>query len=123
MFCRNCGRELDAQAVACTGCGVPPLKGKKFCQNCGQPANEAAEICTSCGVRLAGSSAIGNINLPSANGIDVRQMVASYGKFVLLGIAFIVVITVMSTCGPVLWGIIPVSGLLWALIRVLNKPK
>jgi len=52
MYCRNCGKELDAQAAACTQCGVAPMTGKKFCHNCGKETNEAAVVCVSCGVAL-----------------------------------------------------------------------
>jgi ribosomal protein L40E len=52
MFCRNCGKEVAAQAVMCVSCGVPPKNGKKFCQNCGAETPAVAEMCTKCGVRL-----------------------------------------------------------------------
>ena len=53
MYCRNCGKEVAAQAVMCVGCGVPPRSGKKFCQNCGAETSPVAEVCTKCGVKLA----------------------------------------------------------------------
>ena len=31
MYCRNCGKEVHPQAVACPGCGVSPRLEKKFC--------------------------------------------------------------------------------------------
>lgn len=52
MYCRNCGKEVPAQAVVCVACGVPVNTGKKFCQNCGAESGPAAEVCTKCGVRL-----------------------------------------------------------------------
>ena len=53
MFCRNCGKEVHPQAIACPGCGVPPLLEKKFCQNCGTAIQPNQAICTKCGVALA----------------------------------------------------------------------
>lgn len=53
MFCRNCGKEVHPQAVACPGCGVPPLLEKKYCQNCGTAIQPNQAICTKCGVALA----------------------------------------------------------------------
>ena len=28
MYCRNCGNEMDKEAVICVKCGVPKGKGK-----------------------------------------------------------------------------------------------
>jgi TM2 domain-containing membrane protein YozV/ribosomal protein L40E len=52
MFCKNCGKDIPAQAEFCTGCGVKPGTGKSFCFSCGAPTSELAEICVKCGVRL-----------------------------------------------------------------------
>ena len=35
FICKNCGKEVDANAVACPGCGCVPTNGNKFCPNCG----------------------------------------------------------------------------------------
>ncbi|MBI3194962.1 MAG: zinc-ribbon domain-containing protein, partial [Ignavibacteriae bacterium] len=53
MFCRNCGKEINPQAVVCISCGAGLNSGKRFCQYCGGETNPLAEICTKCGVRLA----------------------------------------------------------------------
>lgn len=53
MFCRNCGKEVNAQAAACPGCGVPPLQAKKYCSNCAAPTQENQVMCTKCGATLA----------------------------------------------------------------------
>jgi TM2 domain-containing membrane protein YozV/RNA polymerase subunit RPABC4/transcription elongation factor Spt4 len=53
MHCRNCGKGVDAQAVVCPSCGVPPLLEKNFCQNCGNATQPNQAICTSCGVSLS----------------------------------------------------------------------
>jgi hypothetical protein len=60
MFCRNCGKQLADAAVACTGCGMRPLDGRKFCPNCGTQTEERAVICTKCGRSLAASAAEGD---------------------------------------------------------------
>ncbi len=52
IHCRNCGKSLNAQAYACTGCGLPPYKGKNHCQNCGSNTHQDAVICINCGVKL-----------------------------------------------------------------------
>ena len=51
-YCRNCGKELAAQAVVCPGCGVLLPKGDNYCQNCGNPVSPIAEVCVKCGLRL-----------------------------------------------------------------------
>ena len=55
MFCRNCNKEIDDDAIACIGCGLPPRKEKKFCNACGEPTNPAQIVCTKCGVSLTSS--------------------------------------------------------------------
>ncbi len=60
MYCRTCGKELVNEAVVCTGCGVPPLIGKKFCQGCGAETSEQAVVCVKCGVSLTTSKVAGN---------------------------------------------------------------
>ncbi len=52
MYCRNCGAEVHAKAVACPKCGVPPFIEKLFCAECGSPTKENQVICTQCGVSL-----------------------------------------------------------------------
>ena len=52
MFCRNCGKPVNDQAVVCVACGVPTLGGNTFCQSCGAQTNPAAAMCVKCGVPL-----------------------------------------------------------------------
>ncbi|MBU0742351.1 TM2 domain-containing protein [bacterium] len=59
MFCRNCGKELNENALACPGCGVSPLSEKKFCQACGKETLENQVMCTSCGAMLGRGAAAG----------------------------------------------------------------
>jgi TM2 domain-containing membrane protein YozV len=56
MFCRNCGSQMDNQAVVCVKCGVSRGVGGNFCPNCGQPTHPEAAVCTNCGVALGGSA-------------------------------------------------------------------
>ncbi len=65
MHCRNCGRDLDPRAIACVGCGLPPLLGRTYCQNCGAATDGAAEVCTRCGTRLAFQPQVGGPQLKS----------------------------------------------------------
>ena len=57
MFCKNCGKEVDANAVACMACGCDPRKGSKFCPNCGAETGEGQVVCVKCGVAVNGATA------------------------------------------------------------------
>ena len=52
MYCRTCGKLTNERAVACTGCGVPPLGGREFCNNCGVATRANQVLCVKCGVSL-----------------------------------------------------------------------
>lgn len=52
MYCRNCGAEMNENAVVCVKCGVQKNGASNFCQNCGKPTNPEAIVCVSCGVSL-----------------------------------------------------------------------
>ncbi|MBW6454551.1 MAG: NINE protein [Trueperaceae bacterium] len=53
MFCTNCGKEVNPEAVACLHCGLPPRKKNNFCHSCGVPVNDEQIVCVKCGVSLA----------------------------------------------------------------------
>lgn len=53
MYCRNCGNEMNSEAVVCVKCGVPAGKGKGFCPVCGEETNPEAVVCVKCGASLA----------------------------------------------------------------------
>ena len=52
MYCKNCGAEINENAVACMSCGFGKGTGEKFCSNCGKEINPGAVICTSCGASV-----------------------------------------------------------------------
>ncbi len=49
MFCKNCGKELTPQQIACEDCGAPKGQGERFCANCGYELPPAAVVCGRCG--------------------------------------------------------------------------
>ncbi len=53
MFCRNCGNNVDTNAVACMKCGADPRMGKNFCPSCGVTTNANQIVCVKCGSSLA----------------------------------------------------------------------
>jgi TM2 domain-containing membrane protein YozV len=59
MHCRNCGIDLNENALVCPGCGVSPLAENKYCQGCGQETQPNQVMCTKCGVMLGKGGAAG----------------------------------------------------------------
>lgn len=57
MFCRNCGNEMNNEAVVCTKCGVPAGKGNGHCPNCGAEVHPEAVLCVKCGVTFVAPEA------------------------------------------------------------------
>lgn len=74
MYCKNCGKEVDTNAVACPGCGCVPTNGAKFCPNCGEGTQPGQVVCLNCGVALGGGA-------PSAPGAKGRVTAALLAIF------------------------------------------
>jgi len=94
MYCKNCGKECLAEAVACTGCGVPPLKSNKFCQSCGEGTNTEAIMCVKCGASLKKSSSIDLSASAESAGEIKDKLMSSFNEFskeqkISVGAAFI----------------------------------
>ena len=51
-FCRNCGRNVNPAAIACPGCGLPPLTSSNFCGHCGATTQPGQIVCLTCGSAL-----------------------------------------------------------------------
>lgn len=59
MYCKNCGKQIDNNAVVCVHCGVSTdSQAATYCRNCGKPINPNAAICTSCGAATGNTSAV-----------------------------------------------------------------
>lgn len=65
MFCKNCGSEMDQNAVVCVKCGYGKGKGNKFCPNCGSELEPNAQFCVKCGVSVAPEQQINPLNQKS----------------------------------------------------------
>jgi TM2 domain-containing membrane protein YozV len=109
MHCRNCGKEVNPQAVVCVSCGIHPFKGIKYCQYCGAETNPQQEICIKCGVRLAKvappyakSKIVAGILGIFLGGFGIHRFYLGY-----TGIGIIQIIVTIVTCGiGYLWGFI-----------------
>ena len=53
MYCRNCGKDVNENSVACLGCGLSPFSETNFCQDCGVDTNEKQVLCVKCGCSLS----------------------------------------------------------------------
>lgn len=83
MFCKNCGNQINPNAVACLQCGCDPKRGNLHCNNCGVDTNPEQIICVKCGVSLKSQSSF------SSN--DEGKTVAIISYLTLIG--FIIALT------------------------------
>jgi hypothetical protein len=108
MFCRNCGKEVAADAEYCAGCGRAPANGTGYCQNCGEPTDAQAIVCVKCGARLTSagegqkSKIVAGILGILVGGFGVHRF---YLGFIGIGIVQIVVTLITAGAGA-LWGFI-----------------
>jgi len=125
MFCRNCGKEVQPQAVACPGCGVPPGAEKKFCPNCGTATQPAQVVCTKCGTTLAAAAGGGGAKSKVVAGL-LGILLGSLGihKFYLgytkEGVIMLVVSVV--TCGFAA-GIVGIIGLVEGIMYLTKTDE
>lgn len=61
MFCRNCGSEMNENAIVCVKCGVAKNTAANFCPSCGNPTNPEAVVCVNCGIGFKNQSGNGGI--------------------------------------------------------------
>jgi hypothetical protein len=80
MFCRNCGNELNANAIACLSCGCDPNRGNKNCQNCGVETNPEQIICIKCGAGLNKS----NLSLEGGKTVAIVAYLTLIGFIIAL---------------------------------------
>lgn len=110
MFCRNCGTQLDDQAVACIKCGASPSVGVSYCWHCGKSTTPNAVVCVSCGVGLSTMNANPRASNKIAAGIcDILLGALGVHKFILgftgAGLTMLLVSLLggILTCGMSAW--------------------
>lgn len=117
MFCKNCGAEINENAVACMSCGFAKGTGEKFCSNCGKEINPGAVICTNCG------ASVKTLTTFVAGGEQKSKLVAVLLAFFLgsigihdfyLGYNKYGVIKIVLTCCT------GVGGGIWALVDFIR---
>lgn len=106
MYCRNCGKEISANAMVCVSCGVLSGKGTNYCQNCGQETHAMADYCVKCGSKLIKKQlksqlAAGLLGV-FLGGFGVHRFYLGY-----IGIGIAQIIVTLITCGlGWIWGFI-----------------
>lgn len=118
MFCKNCGAEINADAIACMSCGFAKGSGEKFCQNCGKEVNPGAVVCVNCGASIKQISATVNGEQKSKlvavllafflGGIGIHDFYLGYNKYGIIKI----VLTVCTGVGGGIWALIDFIRLL-----------
>ena len=53
IYCKNCGKEMDENAVICISCGSEKNAGDKFCWHCGSAVSSGQYACLNCGYPLS----------------------------------------------------------------------
>ena len=111
MYCRNCGTRLQNQAVACTGCGFPPLRGTNHCQTCGKSTVLGQAMCTSCGSSLGSGQSSTSKSRVTAGILAIFLGFLGVHKFYLGYKGSGVIMLLLSLLG----GIITCSVSLWVM--------
>jgi TM2 domain-containing membrane protein YozV len=128
MYCRNCGKEVNQQAVACPACGVPPKVERKFCSNCGQPTDPKQLLCTKCGVTFAATSASGGKDKIATGLLGIFLGSLGIHKFYLgynaEGVTMLLVALIggVVTCG-VAAGVMSIIGLIEGIIYLTRSDE
>lgn len=128
MFCRNCGKEIHQQAVACPGCGVPPLVENKFCNNCGTATEANQVLCTKCGASLCRLPVAGDKSKVAAGLLAILLGWLGIHKFYLgynkegLVMLLVSVLGGIVTCGGAS-GIMTIIGLVEGIVYLTKSDE
>lgn len=110
MFCRNCGKEIQAEVVVCTNCGFKPLNASFFCQNCGAQTKPEQEICVSCGFKLEKFTGVSKVSKIAAGLLAIFLGAFGIHKFYLgyntQGLILLLVTILTCFLGSFITGII-----------------
>ena len=116
MFCKNCGNQINENAVACLNCGFAKGDGGKFCANCGSEINPGAASCTKCGAAVKTVVANGEQKSKLVavllafflGSIGIHDFYLGYNKYGVIKI----VLTVCTGIGGASWAIVDFIRLL-----------
>ena len=117
MYCRNCGNEMNENAVVCVKCGVSKGSGNAYCPYCGKETSAVAAVCLSCGCSLAGTSTaegaksklVAGLLAIFLGGIGIHDFYLGNTKKAIIHI-------LLATVGSLLFFLGPIASSVWALI-------
>lgn len=122
MFCRNCGNEMNDNAVVCVKCGAAKGSGNSYCPNCGKETNPNAAVCLNCGYALiktnvvAGESAksklVAGLLALFLGTLGIHNFYLGYTQRGLIQL----LITLLGSC---LFFIGPIVTAIWALVEAI----
>jgi prepilin-type processing-associated H-X9-DG protein len=128
MFCRNCGKPVADEAVACALCGCSPGTGTKFCAKCGTPGSPAARFCTLCGAALPAPA---QADVPAqerkTSGMAIAALVLAIvptciGQLVAIGLAIGALVAISRPANKLKGQGIAIAGLVIACSAVFMVP-
>ncbi len=120
MYCRNCGNEMNNEAVVCVKCGVPAGKGNNYCPNCGVETHPDAVICVQCGVgfiKPEDEVAVGEKSKLAAGLLGIFLGCFGVHNFYLGFTGKAVGQLLLGTLGSLACGIGPVVSGIWGLVE------
>ena len=118
MYCGNCGKEIDENAIACPSCGVPPKAKKNFCYNCGVEIQKDQVLCVKCGVDLNAKS--NNKNKIAAGVLAITLGVYGGHQFYLGNTKSAVIRLIISIVG---FFLLSIPTLVLAVIAIIEGVK
>lgn len=82
MYCRNCGKAMNAGENICENCGLPVGYGTDYCSECGNRTYDTA-ICNVCGMRFATDVNVNPASYTPVNAVGTksRTLAAVLGIF------------------------------------------
>lgn len=123
MFCKNCGAQINENAIACMNCGFGKGTGDKFCAICGKEINPGAMICTTCGTPVANvqtnaqaepkSKLVAVLLAIFLGAWGIHDFYLGYNKYGIIKI----VLTVCTGMGGSIWALIDFVRLLTGSIH------
>ena len=122
MYCKNCGAEMNENAIACMSCGFGKGTGEKFCANCGKEINPGAAICVNCGAAVKNTVAVDGEQKSKLvavllalflGGIGIHDFYLGYTKNGIIKI----VLTVCTGFGGSIWALVDLIRLLTGSIN------
>ena len=115
MYCKNCGNELNENAVACMNCGFAKGNGTRFCANCGSEINPGAAICVKCGAAVQAASVAGTDEKSKLVAVLLALFLGSLGihDFYLGYTKYGIIKIVLTVCTGV-------GGSIWALVDFIR---